>query len=124
MLRDYRRNLMSIFVYEKAPIDFWAGWVTEDDFKQQLRKEGTDENFKADWNKYLAFRNTAQSLASDIGWEGDVTSGPYVSAIPMEDPADSGHVIVAWKQENNGTTYIASPQPLPWLQEGKNWKKG
>jgi hypothetical protein len=27
--------------------------------------------------------------------------------------------MIAWKSDNNGETYVASPYPLPWLQGEK-----
>jgi hypothetical protein len=54
----------------------------------------------------------AKKLARQIGWEGDIRTGPYVTVIPNIPgnycPCD---VLIAWNQDNNGATFIASPHP-------------
>lgn len=49
-------------------------------------------------------------------WEGDFQRRPRTILIPVLGYA---HLIRAfiWKQDNNGTTFIASPVELPWLGE-------
>ncbi len=50
-----------------------------------------------------------------IGWEGD-THGVWAFRLPF--PACCGWTwAYAIKQSNNGITFIASPVPLPWLEE-------
>lgn len=46
-------------------------------------------------------------------WEGD--GNWYVSGMPSEDSSDS-LPIFAVKQENNGSTFLCSPFPLPWVE--------
>ncbi|QGJ73801.1 hypothetical protein [Sinorhizobium meliloti] len=96
-----------IFVYELAPIDFWNGWQTEAEYLPKNEKEEIDA--------YRRFRERAQELAHRAGWEGDVRFGPYVSALPNPETSMPSDFMIAWKQENNGTTYVASPYELPWL---------
>jgi len=52
----------------------------------------------------------AQKLALKHGWEGDTIQGPFLSAIPHED--GNADLVLAWKQSNNGTTFIASERLL------------
>jgi len=72
------------------------------------------------WSQYAEFRRTAMELAREKGWEGDIRrgeNGPCVTALPFVDPEEYGKAyhIIAWKQDNNGQTFVASPQQLPWL---------
>lgn len=50
-----------------------------------------------------------------IGWEGD-THGLWAFRLPC--PDSCGWMwAYAIKQSNKGTTFIASPVPLPWLEQ-------
>jgi hypothetical protein len=57
----------------------------------------------------------AKDIAADIGFDGKLRSGegPCVIPLPSGD-YDCGYLI-AWKQDNNGSCFIASPYPLPWI---------
>jgi hypothetical protein len=48
---------------------------------------------------------------------GDVQGSPLVSMIPNAGCAPECGVLIGWKQLDNGTTFIASPYRLPWLEE-------
>jgi hypothetical protein len=53
------------------------------------------------------------------GWEGDIRgfSEIYVSGVPVAgDPTCA--LMIAWKQENNGDTFVASETELPHPAEG------
>lgn len=53
--------------------------------------------------------------ARRIGWEGDVRGDECARfAIPTDGGFVNGY---AWKQDNNGTTYIASPVQLIHLED-------
>lgn len=56
----------------------------------------------------------AQQLAGEKGWEGDFRGDAHVFMLPTENEFTYGF---AWKQENNGTTYIVSPVAFPHLKE-------
>jgi hypothetical protein len=47
-------------------------------------------------------------------WEGDMTVGPRFAALPNGEYDNA--LMIAWKQANNGTTYIVSEIELPWLR--------
>jgi len=98
-----------MFVYVMSPIDFWEGWLTEDEIKDRLHRD--------DLKRYLARKEKALELAGARGWEGDFRQGPFFSTIPMDDGASGCEVLVGWKQDNNGTTFVVSPYQLPWLRE-------
>lgn len=103
-----------MYVYECSPIDFWHGWHP----LRTLMVRGGDEY---DWameglpspGEVDATWKLAQTMARILGWEGDVRSGPYW--IPL--PWDTGvwDFAIGWKQDNNGTTFIASPVQFTWL---------
>jgi hypothetical protein len=68
------------------------------------------EEVEARWRK-------AQELARRAHWEGDVregSGGPWFCPIPMPGTVE---YLIAWKQDNNGESFVASPFPLPWLEE-------
>jgi hypothetical protein len=53
----------------------------------------------------------ARSRAAST-WEGDIVNGPYWIPLPTE---GDEKFLIAWKQTNNGTSFVASPFSLPWL---------
>lgn len=57
---------------------------------------------------------TGQEYArASLMWEGD-DNGPRFSVIPTGD--DEAALVIAWKQINNGTTFVVSEHPMPWLR--------
>ena len=102
---------MFIHVHD-MPIDFWEGWLTEDQYKSQLT---ADDDFgrASTIAEYEELRDEAFELARAKGWEGDIRQGPFIAGIPTGDHTTG--IMIAWKQHNNGTTFIASPLKLPWL---------
>jgi hypothetical protein len=115
-----------MFVYARAAIDFWPGWMTEKDFRANLANVYNVQGGSAEWTKYGTFRAKAYELAKKAGWEGDIREGPYVAGLPTHETADDGHFMIAWKQDNNGDTFVASPYRLPWLESGDygKWVQG
>jgi hypothetical protein len=105
-----------MFAYARAAIDFWPGWLTEEQFKAAIQSVA----------EYEDFRDKAFALAKEVGWEGDIREGPFIAGIPTHETADDGHFIIAWKQDNNGDTFVASPYRLPWLETGDygKWVQG
>lgn len=106
-----------MFIYALLPIDFWAAWSTESEYKGRLQKEHDPGRFLAAWVRYLNWRTKALEKAKHLGWEGDFRDGPYVSGLPPLDGNPESEVLIGWKQSNNGTCFIASPLPLAWLDE-------
>ena len=78
-----------MFLYSISPIDFWPGWMK---------------------------RAKALTLARRFGWEGDFSVGLLIAGIPPGRGDTWGKWIYGWKQSTNGTTFIASPYALPWLE--------
>ncbi|MGA8614265.1 MAG: hypothetical protein WB760_21835 [Xanthobacteraceae bacterium] len=46
--------------------------------------------------------------------------------MPTDATGADGHYMIAWKQDNNGMTFIVSPHKLPWLEQGDHvdWIEG
>ena len=94
-----------VCVYALGPIDDWDDW--------RLLFDGEHE----------AALTVAMDLAGLVGWEGDFVQGPFVP----QDPgavyvAECGvtllasSILAAWKQSNNGQTFIAASQAVPALE--------
>lgn len=55
----------------------------------------------------------AKRMAADLLWEGDFREGPFVMPVLVE--LEVGYAFV-WKQNNNGSTFVISPVPLPYVE--------
>jgi hypothetical protein len=107
---------LTLHVYEILPIDFgWEHCPTVENYFASLAKEvfhgyaPSDEltKFKDDFER-------AQKLARQKGWGGDFRGDPHVFMVPVE--LEFTYAF-AWKQDNNGTTFIVSPVELPHLKQ-------
>jgi hypothetical protein len=110
-----------VIIYCLPPIDQWSGWQKPDQVFTGTDKDDGDTHPADEWPELW---KEVQRLAKGLGWEGDVREGPFVTVLPRE-PGDywPGYVLVAWKQDNNGTTFLASPIHLPWLEtDMAEWK--
>lgn len=96
---------MTLYGYCICPIDYWVG-ATE--YMMFFRSaEPNDALFVTD------MLVAGQRLAKEeLSWNGDVREGPYVMALPGDTACE---LVVAWKHDNNGDTFIISPVELPWL---------
>jgi len=105
---------MTLYVYYCAPIDFWEGWSKLSKPKALTHKPTWSDD-DPDWftRSAWALFTKAQPIAKKIYWEGDIANGPFTSALPTGECESAP--IVAWKQANNGSTFVASYLPLPWL---------
>lgn len=97
------------------PIDFWEGWMTEKEFKESVMKMYPFVSDSMDaWADYVKFRDKAFELAPAVNWEGDIREGPYIVGFPYG--SGGQRYAIAWKQDNNGETFIASPEIMPWIK--------
>jgi hypothetical protein len=103
-----------MFAYSRAAIDFWPGWMTEKQFEASLKAQMYDGAVR----EYYEFRDAAFALAKKVGWEGDIREGPFIAGLPTHDVGRDGRFMIAWKQDNNGDTFVVSPYRLPWLEKG------
>ncbi len=115
-----------MFAYSRAAIDWWPGWLTEVELKKQLVEIHSTEDAAHTLLQYEKQLSAAHELAKKVGWEGDTREGPYIAGLPAKDTADDGHYMIAWKQDNNGDTFVVSPFRLPWLEDGNygEWIEG
>jgi hypothetical protein len=110
---------MPTFVYQIPPIDWWDGFVP---LAQALRPDAGDQS-DCDFNRRLLERLALghAAAAMHLDWEGDTKEGPYVFAVP-DGESSGGELAVAWKQENNGDTFIVSPNRLLHVERGAYWE--
>lgn len=62
---------------------------------------------------FLRAWESAKEAASAEGWEGDFRHQPVVFWVPMSTTFEYGF---AFKQDNNGDTFVLSPVAMPWLE--------
>lgn len=128
-MNPVKRN---IYMYLLSPIDYWEGFVPEEDYLRAIQanqdrrlKHEPSEKYKqqieAQFAKhrlaYDTFRAKAFELGKAVHWEGDILRGPFVSMLPGKGFAWSPNAspLLVWKQSNNGATFLASLHDLPWL---------
>ena len=109
---------MSWRAYSIPPIDLgWERLQTVEEVAANMAEEKAsgivyDQPSFFDLEKFFADVEQARVLARRVGWDGDYRDRPRVFWLPDEDDFSYGFV---WKQDNNGTTYVITPHPLPWL---------
>lgn len=108
---------MGWIVYELGPIDW--GWENLKTVAQTLAQIAKSPAADIDYSKdvdtegvrsFLDSWESAKQAALNTGWEGDFRHEPCVFWLPGEMNFVHGFV---FKQDNNGTTYVVSPQELP-----------
>lgn len=108
--------MKTLYCYHVPPIDFWVGALSIDAFMAaSLRGPDLDLVEVSGLGIDIALlRWHAERSFPRIGWEGDITSGPYIFAMPNLPGLSLGYML---KQSNNGSCFIASLCPLDWLEE-------
>jgi len=114
------------FAYQFGPIDWWAGSMTVDEFLKSYRVEekticlasGADYN---DEGSDVLIKKVATGLAflkDQCKSLKDLNDLHTIRIGVLPNPDDAVmFVFLICKQGNNGTTYVASPVRLPWLEE-------
>lgn len=111
---------MNWHTYETPPVDI--GWEdlrtvqeTAGVLVARMQSTGVKNDVDASaLHSFLAAWTSAKDAASSKGWEGDLRIEPVVFWVPNDTEFSYGFVL---KQDNNGTTYVVSPVPMPWLEE-------
>lgn len=105
-----------MFLYTLSPIDTWSGWSTEDEYKAS---EATQNDYDRPYalEQFEKAKAQALELGKRAGWEGDFSVGPMVAGLPNRGGDTMSGILIGWKQQNDGTTFVASPYRLPWLDE-------
>lgn len=112
--------------YRISPIDFGFRYLRRlEEFRDLARLEdlaqyeglGQYQGFTSTFSRATLERfdlnfEAAKRMAADLLWEGDFREGPFVMPVLVE--LEVGYAFV-WKQENNGSTFVISPVPLPYL---------
>lgn len=101
------------FVYELAPIDWWAGSVSVAEylfFGTTIETGQEDVPLVDEALRYIV--RALYAITQKSGWEGDATA-LRIGAVPRGD--QNLHILVLVKQANNGSTFLASPVVLPHL---------
>lgn len=112
-------TVAKLFCYHIAPIDFWDGALTASQLISNMGERVSTWEVYSVAHALHELEVRAQQAFRKIGWEGDVRTGPLFFALPGDNTMELGCMI---KQDNNGSTFIASPHPLPWLAEGALYK--
>lgn len=104
------------FIYPMSPIDFnWHLLDTVEETITKLSKPDDPFDHCFRFNELKGFLDSweeAKDLAKQNHWEGDFRGSPHVFWLPAENEFVYGF---AWKQDNNGSTFIVSPFPLTHL---------
>ena len=113
---------MKWIVYSISPIDL--GWEHLKTVRETLsfmvqanEADGLSDSHDIEAKGILSFVSdweSAKENARQAGWEGDFRHEPCVFWLPSELSFEYGFVI---KQDNNGTTFVISPQKLPDLDK-------
>jgi len=101
-------------IYECPPIDH--GWNIARTFKEVIANyNGCEIQIILDlMHDYSEVIKIIEAVTS---WEGDFNIEPHLFALPNPNGYDFMHGFI-WKQSNNGSTYIASPCYLWWIEGG------
>ena len=99
---------MTLYCYAITPIDLWWGAIHEKDLGPLLNSDEIVELIKK-----------AQTAFLDLGWDGDISEGPYYFALPQDVETSIGYML---KQDNSGNTFVASPEELPYLDKATTCK--
>ena len=103
-----------MFVLSIDPIDYgWELLKTVNQTRALIERLSGDDNISLPIGliTFESLWEEAQNLALAKGWEGDFRCPPVVFWFPTEECFEPGFVI---KQDNNGHTFVCSPEPLFW----------
>ena len=98
------------YVYVVEPVDHWEGW------------QRPDAECFAHWHEYYPgwWEEKLAQLARIVPLPpaSEISEGPEIAVLPCRGPG-SGAIVIGWKEHDNGTTFIASPYRLHWLEESR-----
>ncbi len=121
---------IDFYCYEpSSPIDLnWDYMDSVFDFAKKIELKDNQVNAIFFINVFTQLINklSKQDYLAESGcvfWEGDFRFTPKVFMLPCVG-TDSFLCGFAFKQNNNGTTFICSPMPLPHLEKNKNYIDG
>lgn len=100
-------------MYYVGTVDHFNGLFNFDEFMKKLKNPTYElsldvHNFKSKCNEYLFNAHFYESY-----WDGDIRGRDiYVGGIPYPGFECELNIILLWKQDNNGSTFMMSPFPL------------
>ncbi len=109
--------MATLHFYHVAPIDFWAGAMTRESLLMEAAVRDASMELDVLDEHLDSLLEVAQIAFRKIDWEGDIMDGPFYFAVPNPDELAFAFGLVL-KQSNNGSTFIASPVPLPHIEAG------
>lgn len=102
-----------LYCYQIPPIDTWSVGMTGKDLLFTLNQYASSlDEMAANARKLSNLEKDARESFMRIGWEGDVTAGPFFFSVPGHE-WEFGYIL---KQSNNGATFVASPREMPELE--------
>ena len=103
-----------MYGYTIPPIDFFDGCIGLEDYIKSY--DGCDTGEFGMYQKNERINDIITKLIIGMSsfeyWEGDIRGKIEVFSVPAEGMTEIGFIL---KQDNNGTTFIISPVPLPHL---------
>jgi hypothetical protein len=104
-----------MYCYALRPIDYWGGWMDQKQYCASIAENAQDLADVAERLEEAAslLRRGQDAARLKLRWEGD-HDGVWYSVLPTD--RGEGTLIAAWKQGNNGTTFVVCEQELPGLK--------
>lgn len=105
-----------------APID--EGWealptvdafLANEDVSDRLFPLPEDEDDTGQLSHRRSLWSQAQEVARRLGWEGGFREPPRVMSLPAPGAVIRLRPGFVFKQDANGSTFVISPAPMPWL---------
>lgn len=114
-----------LFIYELWPTDIWHGFVPLELYVSLARAESWDTPDQAERRVRAWAVDRLAALVRYSAWEGDFRDvrGPMVSALPGLNDDGWPDLMLTVKQDNNGTTFLASPVELVHLSEAEVYRR-
>jgi len=112
------RNEYFEFLYECPPLDWFEALKSFEEYLEgiKLQHEGikSDNVVEGEINEAITLLMEACYIAAkNSSWEGDIRTGPFVVGLPGDCDAK---ILIIFKQDNDGTTFLLSPVELPYLK--------
>ena len=106
-----------MIVYELGPIDSWRGWQDIDVMFGTPNKDMPHEGPISPLTLVCFAAEAFHAAATHLAWDGDIRGWDIrATVLPGADDPNGLAFLLAWKQNSDATTYIASPHRLPWIE--------
>lgn len=108
-----------MYLYMMSPIDYFAGCLTKEELINNLTKQvwKSFKDIALTLNQISEFEQKALDLAkSSGGWDGDFSQEVLYFSIPDLEAIEM-RIGIVWKQVKRGSTFVATLEPLDYLQK-------